>query len=114
MYFSGHHPAQPSIDDDVPRVRRDDAHVVAWFELRSVLNHPFIQLTRPLNSLNSAPAPHGCTEPCARARISSTDRIRSTLKDKSSPWIKATKGSQDLASKRTPRSLMTIQQSQSA
>jgi hypothetical protein len=42
MYFSGHQPAQPSIDDDVPRVQRDDAHVVASFELRSVLTSPFI------------------------------------------------------------------------
>ena len=34
--------------------------------------------------------------------------------DDGSPWIKATKGPQDLASNRTPCSLMTSQQNQSA
>src|SRR5690242_13928561 len=90
-----------------------NAHVVAWFELMSVLNTPFIQLTRPLNSLSSVPAAlMAARNLVPEPGLSSTDRIRSTLKGKGSPWIKATTGPQDLASKRTPGSLMIIQQSQ--
>ena len=60
--FGGHHPAQPTIEDDVPRVRRDDAHVVPWFELTSVLNQLFIQFDRAREFPNACLLRHGSTK----------------------------------------------------